>query len=209
PERRQVPLAEEERAHRPYLAEDAVLERRRVEVVDAGRAAGSGSPPDDALDHARVPLPEDDELLLERDDRVDDLARPREQRKLAVALDEGERRGDLFLRARHLRVMVGIFVEERRDRLRVAGLPGDGALNGCTIQPFAHRLEERRLVREAHLHAVKRARRRAGRIAQRLEVAPLPASERDAFGVRQAEQNLDLAQLRRLEAARRAELVAE
>lgn len=93
-ERGERGLADEERANRPEVAEDAVLRRGLIEVVDARGAARARATADHALDHARVALAEEHELLLDLDDRVDDLARPREQREIAVALDEDERRAD-------------------------------------------------------------------------------------------------------------------
>src|SRR5690606_9681712 len=104
------------RAYRPDVREDAVPESRLVEVVDARRAAGAGPPSDDSLDHASVTLAEDDERLLERDELVEDHARPREERQLAVALDEDDRRPDarrpLPLLLRHV-----VRLEERARRV--------------------------------------------------------------------------------------------
>src|SRR6187455_3448212 len=86
-ERRRRVAAHLQRADRPQVAEDAVAERRLVEVVDTRAAARAGAAADDALDHARVALAEDHEVLLELDQRVEHLARPGEQRQLAVGLD--------------------------------------------------------------------------------------------------------------------------
>src|SRR5690606_32653999 len=85
-------LAEQDRAHLPEVVEDAVAERGLVEVGDAARPAGADAPADDTLDHARVALSPDDHPLLEEQERLADLAWPREPRQLAVALDEDERR---------------------------------------------------------------------------------------------------------------------
>src|SRR5205085_957178 len=87
-ELRRRSAADLQRANGPQVAKDPVLQRRRVEIVDARATARSRPPPDHALDHARVPLAEDDEDLLDLDEAVEQLARPGEERELAVRFDE-------------------------------------------------------------------------------------------------------------------------
>src|SRR5262249_57148802 len=78
----------------PEVAEDAVAERRLVEVVDPRGAAGAGAPADDALDHPGVALAPDDHDLLELDEGVDELAGPGQAGELAVALEEDDAGAD-------------------------------------------------------------------------------------------------------------------
>src|SRR5262245_6494632 len=69
-----------EGAQGPQVGEDARAERGLVEVVHAAAAARADAAADDALDHARVALAEDEQGLLELDQAADELARPGQQR---------------------------------------------------------------------------------------------------------------------------------
>jgi hypothetical protein len=99
-------------------------------------------------------------------------------------------------------------VDEARDRLVVVACRRDAAVDRRAPEPALERLAEGRPVAHAGRDARARPVGLAGPRRERVEDALL-AAERQSLRVVEAEQDLDLAELRRLEAARRQQLVAE
>lgn len=99
-------------------------------------------------------------------------------------------------------------LDEVCDRRLIASVAGRTPVDRCAVEPGIDGGLQRRPVRLAAFDAEQGGRRRAVVAAQRLHVARFVA-ERNTILVGQAHEDLDLAQLRGLEATRRIELVAE